>query len=154
MKTAIFLLMTSTFTLLISCNKNEEKPEFDPKPSTYVGLLKVNENTPASYEQNDVEIISEIIDNISLEMTLLQVKFSVQMPVKLNMTIKNIELTKTNDGYTISGDNIIPTSGEIPYNQYVITNLAGTMSSKKLEFTMKCGNFPVSYSGNFSKNEK
>jgi len=145
----VFLIIVNV-AFLTSCKKSDSKEnEIDgvEKDNSYVGLLKVSVDTPAEYEQSDVEVSTEIIGDTLLIMSLLKVKFSAQMPVTIDMTIKGIEITKNAEGYTLSGNEIIPLGGIGEYPQYIITDLTGKLTSKTLEFSMKSGGNPVTYSG-------
>lgn len=119
--------------------------------NSYTGLMKANENTPAEYEQSDVEVETEIIDGAILTMKMFKIKFSVNMPVTIDMTIAGIDVTKAGNSYTLSGNDIIPLGGVGEFPQYIITDLSGKLTSDSLNFSMKSGGNPVSYSGVFLK---
>ena len=143
------MLIALISAFAFACDNDKEKEEQKPeiKDGTFIGTIKVNENTPAFYEQHDVEIITEIIGTSSLTIKILRIRFAEQMPVNIDIAVEGIELTETKDGYSLYGNDIVPTAMGIPFSDYTITEMNGILTSESLEFSMICGTFPVHYSG-------
>ncbi len=82
---------------------------------------------------------------------MIGVKFAEAMPLTLDMTIAGVTVTETAEGYSISGEGIVPTAmmgpNETPFPQYSITSLEGTATEGGLTLSMNCGTSPVSYTG-------
>jgi hypothetical protein len=78
---------------------------------------------------------------------MLQVKFAEAMPVALDITIPGATLTKTDNGYSISGDEIIPVAMGGPNERFKITDLEGSVSAETLSVSFVCMSFPVEFTG-------
>jgi len=145
-KSLIFaLLMTSFFA--ISCEKDEE-PLVINEDETYSGQLTVDQLNGTNYTAGNVRIkVTPSATAGFLTIDMLQVSFSAQMPVKLDMMVQNVSYTSTNEKITLSGNNIIPIAmgGEFP--AYTITNLNGEIKNGTLTLSMMCGSYPLTYSG-------
>jgi len=115
---------------------------------TYVGHLSVDQNDGTFFELDSVSVSTKINDDNTMDFTLLKVKFSPMMPVTLDMTVAGVTTAQGENCLILSGDDIVPTAmAGTPFPTYTITNLAGTLYSDKFEVSMKCGNYPLTYSG-------
>ncbi len=89
-------------------------------------------------------------DETSGDLKMLQVSFAKGMPV-MDITVPGVALAETVDGYSITGDGIVPTTvmggNTVPVATYTITELVGSASARDLTFVMMCGKFPLSFSG-------
>ena len=113
---------------------------------SYVGDVSVTQDDGSVFTKHNVEVVMTRTEN-TLEMRMLKVSFAAAMPIELDMTVNGISCRQTAGGYTFSGDNLIPTAmgGEFP--AYTITGLSGSGSDRSLTFSMTCGRYPLSYSG-------
>lgn len=148
--------MIASFAMFMACKDDKKENESnDSKNGKYTGLLKVSENTEDEFEKSGVEVETEIVGE-TLTLKLLKAQFSAEMPVEISMLVEGIELTKKDEGYTLSGDGLTPKSIDgsaflIPGTQ--INNLTGTQTKDKLELSMSVNismypePIPVSYSG-------
>lgn len=105
-----------------------------------------------------VEFAVDADDRTVGTIKMIEVKFAEAMPLTLDMTIAGVTVAETAEGYTISGDDIVPTAmmgpNETPFAQYTITDLEGTATEEGLTLSMKCGPSPVSYTGTAHTDEE
>jgi hypothetical protein len=125
-------------------DKNEEVEIVDNN-DTYIGTLVVNQNDGTFYTQENVNVVVSI--DIDAEILMKQVAFSEKMPVKLDMTIPKVSVTPISDGLLLTGTDIIPLAGVMEYPARIITDLTGELTTQSLSFEMKCGVYPLSFSG-------
>ncbi|MDD3108636.1 MAG: hypothetical protein PHV49_05455 [Alistipes sp.] len=138
--------------MLSSCDKGyidggKDTP-LKGRTSTAVGTLQVDESGTPFTDQNITCKISFSSDTTTMIMELVQVKFSSNMPIRLNMTVRNIPFAvETNGDIRFWGNGLVPLAmgGEFP--AYTINDLSGTFTKAKFGFTMRCGEFPVTYDG-------
>jgi len=163
MNTLRALFMTALIaTALVACDKKEE-PKEDETENTekekekekekenagvYIGLLSVDQNNGSFFELDNVQTIIEQTADDTVTITMKDVKFSPGMPISLaEMIIAGVLLSETAEGVSLSGDGIVPIAMGGPFVKYTITNLRGTIIGNTLKFSMKCGEFPLSYLG-------
>lgn len=122
----------------------------------YTGTLVVDQNDGTYYTQQEVNvrITFDTDDNggiLAAEIKMFQVSFAEKMPMKLDMTIPGVTASATNDGITLSGDNIIPLAmgGEFP--AYTITGITGEVTANAVSFGFKCGQYPLTFTGAVKK---
>ena len=144
---SLFLSLLITSFFAVSCEK-EEEPLKITEDGTYSGQLTVDQLNGTNFTSSNVQVKvtpSATTDIITIDM--LQVSFSANMPVKLDMKIQNVLYTSTSEKITLSGNNIIPIAmgGEFP--AYTITNLTGEIKDGTLNLSMMCGSYPLTYIG-------
>ena len=137
--------------LCAGCTKTENddtgrKPEEPTGGISYVGSVSVTQDDGSVFTKDDVEVVVTASGNMA-EMKMLKVKFASAMPVELDMTVLGIAYERKPDGYAVSGNDLIPIAmgGEFP--AYTITGLSGTSANGSLTFSMRCGKYPLQYSG-------
>ncbi|MDR0506323.1 MAG: hypothetical protein LBH32_05860 [Dysgonamonadaceae bacterium] len=148
MKNLNFLLIAIMALLITACNKDEPKDEsIVVSEGTYVGKLTVDQNDGTFYTQENVSVVFLPETKGKAEIKMLQVSFSAKMPLKLDMTIPNITTSEISEGLSLSGDSIVPLAmgGEFP--QYTITKMTGKVQPQTLSIALKCGVFPLTFSG-------
>ena len=126
--------MKRNFTLLILALCS-----FCAQAQTFIGTMTVD-----SYTRKNVTVklqASSYSETCSI--TLYDVKFSLLMPVTVDVTIKPI----TNTNGQITGNNIVPTNDGKRYEKYTVRQLKGTVSNTKLQFSCQMGNKRLSYEG-------
>lgn len=86
----------------------------------------------------------------TLTLWMHETQFVPQMPV-LTMEVPGIAYSRTPDRLNLKADRIIPKMGGTPYDQYVITNLTGTLTDAepedRLTLSFECMGFRVTYAG-------
>jgi hypothetical protein len=135
--------------LLASCNDNNNPPKPPlPDEGTYTGTVSVAPGTENAFTLGNVAVKFDSNDaGTSADIEMLQVKFAEAMPVALDITIPGATLTKTADGYSISGDEIIPIAMGGPNERFKITDLEGSVSAETLSVSFECMTFPVKFIG-------
>jgi hypothetical protein len=108
--------------------------------------MKVDQNDGTIYTQSDVEVDYEIKDG-KLNFVMYKVKFANGMPIKLDMVVEGASYEERANGYTLSGDGIIPYAMGGSFEKFTITNLSGTITERRMTLDFMCGEYPVTYSG-------
>ena len=112
---------------------------FCAQAQTFIGTMTVD-----SYTRKNVTVkLQATSSSETCSITLYDVKFSLLMPVTVNVTIKPI----TNTNGQITGNNIVPTNSGKRYEKYTVRQLKGTVSSTKLQFSCQMGSKRLSYEG-------
>ena len=112
---------------------------FCAQAQTFIGTMTVD-----SYTRENVTVkLQATSSSETCSITLYDVKFSLFMPVTVNVTIKPI----TNTNGQITGNNIVPTNDGKRYEKYTVRQLKGTVSNTKLQFSCQMGNKRLSYEG-------
>ena len=139
------------FTIaLCSCSnqgKDVDNPEIDITDNTYIGKLTVDQNDGSFYIQEKVSIQVQKDDDNSLKLIMHKVKFSEKMPISLNMTIPGVSQTEISDYISIQGENIIPIAMGGAFPKYTIKNMTGKITRTEINFSLICGDYPLSFSG-------
>ena len=147
--TSLWLLTAALICTLVSaCSKDDPgtEPPGDVTDGAYVGTLKVNQNDGTFYTQENVSI-EVTLGETSLDIKMIQVSFSERMPIKLDMTIPGIATAETQSGFSLSGNDIIPLAMGGQFEQYIITDMTGSITSETVSFDLMCGPYPLTFSG-------
>ena len=139
-------MLLAAAALLVSCGK-DDKDEIPSGTSYFMGKMEVvfmgttfpTENVVVSFDYDKDRKQADILFN--------QVKFVPQMPVTIDIVIPAVPVTASGDILSFKGDGIVPTTGGIPYEQYTVSELAGSLSGDVLELSLKFGSFPTSFRG-------
>lgn len=150
MKLKLFFRMLLCSMALLSfaaCSDDDDPLFIEDGVTAYVGNVVVDQNDGTTYTHKDVkiELTFDAVANTA-EMLVKQVKFAEKMP-KLDMTVKGIDFTIAGSGITIVGNNIVPEAMGGPFPMWTITNLSGKVTDSDFSFSMKCGEFPVTFTG-------
>lgn len=120
----------------------------------YTGTVSVALGTPMAFTLEDIDVEVTLAEDGTANIELFKVKFAAAMPVSLDVLIKGVTLTKTAEGYSISGDNIVPTAMEgQPFAQYTITDLEGSADLENMSLDMIMGEFPMTFEGSVTTAE-
>ncbi len=105
MKNCFLLMLFATASLLFSCSNDDNGTPPVPDDASYIGTLKVGDFEKES--SVDVTINEE---NSTLTLFINDAKFAPNMPVVIDITVKNIE-------YTVYGGNNMrfEASNVVPY---------------------------------------
>ena len=125
--------------LLISC-ENGENNELPPKPiekQCYKGTMTVDQNDGSFYTREYVEVDYEIKDGV----------LNFVMPLKLDMVVEGVTYSESPEGYTLTGDGIVPYAMGGPFEKYTITSLQGSITESRFSLSFNCGEYPVTYEG-------
>jgi hypothetical protein len=136
--------------LFIACAKDDapNPPKF-PDNGAYTGTVTVAPGTPNELVLNDIEVRFVVAPGeTTADIEMLKVKFAAAMPLTIDMLVPGVGLTPTDTGYSIAGENIVPTYMKgIPYPDRTITGLTGTATAQTLSFSMLCGTYPLNFTG-------
>lgn len=152
MKSIKFLFSAlCALSLLAACEKEEQPTPQEPEPPTnamtYVGTIEVDQNDGTTFTKESIEVAYEINEEGKMNIVMYQVKFAEAMPLTLDMTIESVEYTTSDNGYALTGNNIVPIAMGGPFEQFMITNLTGEATKEGLTLNFTCGAYPVSYQG-------
>lgn len=133
-----------------------EKPDtvIEEKDPKYSGRMTVRYEGE-DFVQNDIKVqVGFSSDSTSVDIKLLKVKFVPAMPVRIDVTVMEVPVTRSDDGdFQFYGDGIVPWAMGGPYDTYRVDGLQGRISDGELEFSMifyntkKKEGYPTSYDG-------
>lgn len=122
-----------------------------PEDNTYVGTFVVAPDTENELTLDDAQVEFAVNENgETARMNMLKVKFAERMP-EMDIAVPGVELTETDNGYSLSGEGIIPIAmgGEFP--ERTITGLTGRATTETLSFDMMCGDYRLIFTGSRQK---
>jgi hypothetical protein len=124
--------------------------------ASFSGTLSVDQLDSTFYTTENVVVsVEPLVDSTKtgaytrLRMVMHQVRFSPKMPLSLDMTVNNVSYVANSDGFALSGDSLMPYAMGGPFPSFVITNLQGVVTDGELTMSMKCGMYPLTYTGSF-----
>lgn len=106
-------------------------------------LYGETESTSASGKEFDTHAIEYVVsfntETRMLNITMNNARFEQDMPMNLNIELRNIPVTFTNSGMNFDVDAIIPSIGGTPFAAFPISNLRGYYNpGEGLEFSFRC----------------
>lgn len=104
----------------------------------YIGSMNAD-----GYTRDEVEATVSQNSNGTISILLHRVKFSMFMPVKVDVLFPGI----TRKGNKLTADNKIPSVKNKPYEKFTIHQLNGTLQNGQLVFTCKLGSKSFTYRG-------
>ena len=154
----LYLIALSLF--LAACNQNTPDEPADPanaafEKATYFEALGTNtvpnvegEHHDQPFRMDSVRVEAQLVSDTTLDILLYGINFSSKMPVTIDMVIPGASYTRTEGRITISGENIAPTMGGVPFERYMITGLRGFITADSLVFVNNYGSYAdCSYEG-------
>ncbi|MCR5050848.1 MAG: hypothetical protein K6A36_07175 [Paludibacteraceae bacterium] len=90
----------------------------------------------------------------SMDIYMYEVKFAAAMPVTIDMIISGVHYAKEGNQINFHGDGIIPTAGNKPYKDHIITNLVGTITTDSIFMSNNYGSTPSVYAGKLVSTDK
>lgn len=141
------LILGLAALVLLACNKVEPDVLLTPEVADYKGTVTVvyNEN---SFDNEDIEVnFTPSEDGTTASVTIYKIRFVPQMPVTIDVTIPDIDLTVTKDAILLACDNVIPLAMGGEYPRYTVTQLEGTLKDDSLEFSLNFGSSPTAFKG-------
>jgi hypothetical protein len=146
MKTNKWILALAALALL-ACNKEEKNETPVAEAGDYKGVVTV-EASSGMFDNEDIEVnFTPSEDGASATITINKIRFVPQMPVTIDVTIPNVEVTSTKNGFQLACDNVIPLAMGGEYERYTVTNLTGTLKDDELAFSLNFGSTPTSFKG-------
>ena len=132
---------------LLACNKEEKNETPVAEAGDYKGVVTV-EASSGTFDNEDIEVnFTPSEDGAVATITINKIRFVPQMPVTIDVTIPNVGLTSTKDGFQLACDNVIPLAAGGEYPRYTVTNLTGSLKNDELTFSLNFGNTPTSFRG-------
>ncbi|MBQ7459324.1 MAG: TonB-dependent receptor plug domain-containing protein [Bacteroidales bacterium] len=80
-------------------------------------------------------------------MASLHYRFIPTMPVTIDVTIPNVNLSVAQDAIILQCDNVVPLAMGGEYPRYTVTALSGSLKGDELEFSLNFGDYPTSFQG-------
>lgn len=152
-----FLSIVVAALAVCSCSKNNDEPEVPGIGTEFAGLLTCSvrgtdyptEGIKASVEKDDVAG--------TVTITMYEVQFVPQMPVKMTFKLGPVACTTAKDGSVSfsSAEDLIPYNDLASYESYAVSGFTGTVTSEKLSLSMTfatpLGAAPTTYEGSVVK---
>ncbi len=140
-------LLCAAFALFTVACTTDDEPATTPTDGSYSGVLTVvspaGDTTETEGITFDVEIDS---DASTLTLTLNAVSFIEGMSEK-TMSVTDVPYTEKDGVITIDTTNIVPSIGELPYDQFTFSTLSGTITSGDMTVEITCIGYTISFAG-------
>ncbi len=140
------LFLALTALALLACNKKE--PEvIVPQTADYKGTVTVlYQGEP--YDNENIEVnFTPSEDGKTASLTIYKIRFVPQMPVTIDVTIPNVEITSTSTEILLLCDEVIPQAMGGDFPRYKVTNLTGSIKDGNMDFSLNFGDVPTSFTG-------
>lgn len=144
----IFAILAAAL-LIASCG-SDSKDDNNSLPvgtTSYKGTMTVvfqGQNVPT---ENVVLTVNYDQKKGQASILFNQVKFVPQMPVTLDITVPGVTATVSGEKVNLSAEGVEPTVGGVPYEDYLVTGLNGSIYKGVLDISLKFGNFPTKFNG-------
>ena len=145
---SLALALFATVAVFAACNKDDKKEEVKEEwPKEFTGTVSVEfegktystDNKTISVEKGKEENTVTIIFN--------KIKFVPGMPMEVTVNVPGVKYEVQKNGtIKLSGDNIVPQRGKIPFNKFTVTDLKGVITDKGMGLSLKFGPYPTSFS--------
>ena len=146
MKTNRIILALAALALL-ACNKEEKNELPVAVAADYKGVATIEAST-GTFDSEGIEVnFTPSEDGKTATVTIFKIRFSPRMPMEVDVTIPNVELTSTKDGIRLACDNIIPKALGGDFPDYTVHDMTGTVTENEIDFSLKFGATPTSYKG-------
>ena len=147
--------LSITFILMTFMSSCQKPPTIITEDSQgYSGTMKVVYEGKDFPQNNIVVKVETDLDAGTMDIRLEKVKFVPAMPVRIDVTVMEVPVTRSDDGDSqFYGDGIVPWAMGGPYDTYRVDGLQGRISDGELEFSMTFYNtkkqegYPTSYDG-------
>ena len=141
------MILVLAALVLLACNKEEKNETPVAEAGVYKGVVTV-EASSGTFDNEDIEVnFTPSEDGATATITINKIRFVPQMPVTIDVTIPNVGLTSTKNGFQLACDNVIPLAMGGEYERYTVTNLTGTLKDDELAFSLNFGSTPTSFKG-------
>ena len=138
--------MLAATAMLAGCNKPAEEPAL-PSKADYKGTVSV-EYQGAVNDNEDIRVNFEASeDGATASITIYKIRFVPQMPVTVDVTSPDVQLTQSGDEILLTCDEVVPLSMGGPVERYKVTGLKGKQKGDELNFSLNFGSFPTSFTG-------
>ena len=133
--------------LFSSCGKDEEPEPIIPVNADYTGTVSVvYQESP--FDTPDISVnFTPSADGKTASIIIYKIKFVPQMPVTIDVTIPDINLTSDSKTISFSKDTVVPLAMGGEYPRYTVTDLKGTIEGERISFSLIFGDYPTSFTG-------
>ena len=132
---------------LLACTKEEKNELPVAVAADYKGVATV-EASSGTFDAEDIEVnFTPSEDGKTASIKIFKIRFAPRMPMQVDVTIPNVELTPTKEGIRLACDNVVPKAlgGDQP--DYTVHEMTGTVTDDEIAFSLILGSTPVSYRG-------
>ena len=131
----------------IGCGKNDDVKTITPISADYNGTVSVVFNG-APFDNPDINVnFTPSADGKTASITIYKIKFVPQMPVTIDVTIPDINLTSDSKTISLAKDMVVPLALGGEYPRYTVTDLKGTIEGERISFSLNFGDYPTSFTG-------
>lgn len=132
---------------LLACNKEEKNELPVAVAADYKGVATIEAST-GTFDSEGIEVnFTPSEDGKTATVTIFKIRFSPRMPMEVDVTIPNVELTSTKDGIRLACDNVIPKALGGDFPDYTVHDMTGTVKEDEIDFSLRFGTTPTSYKG-------
>lgn len=145
MKRILPTLFAAALSLaVVACGTGEPEVVLPETTGELTGSFSIVNSDGATFAMDNIRSDYEILDG-TVDITLYEISFSPRMPMTLDMTIPGVKISQVSGGYSLSADSIVPLALGRPFEQYMVTNLTGTLTTTGLSLKMDIGGCPSEY---------
>lgn len=146
MRLNILFAALAAIVILISCGKKEDEP-ITPTNADFKGTVSVVFNG-SPFDNEDINVnFTPSGDGKTASITIYKIRFVPQMPVTIDVTIPNVNVTVTGGMMSLSKDQVVPLAMGGEYPRYTVTDLKGTIEGDEMSFSLNFGDYPTSFTG-------
>lgn len=144
------LTLIALVSVLSACHITSKEPEVKDQETAYeaYGVLTI---PTSGFTKENLRTKVILVDDELLDIYMFEVKFATMMPLTIDMVISNVSYTKSGSMIEFHGDSIVPTAGDKPYKEHIVTDLKGYISADSLCLTNNYGETPSVYAGKLVK---
>jgi hypothetical protein len=141
----LFALLVAA--LLSGCGQVGPETPVSPEVSDYFGTVTVIYKD-APFDNENIRVrFTPSEDGMSASITIYQIRFVPQMPVRIDVTIPGITLLSSPEKTALSCERVIPLALGGEYPKYTVTDLRGEITGNELAFSLNFGDYPTSFRG-------
>ena len=145
MKRILQALFAAALSLaLVACGTDEPEVVLPETTGELTGSFSIVNSDGTTFAMDNIRSDYEILDG-TVDITLYEISFSPRMPMTLDMTIPGVKISQVSGGYSLSADSIVPLALGRPFEQYMVTDLTGTLTTTGLSLKMDIGGCPSEY---------
>lgn len=140
-------LFAAVLVVAAACSKNEPVKIIEtPAETVYSGTMTVVADGKDNVSEN-VKVNVSFQEDGTAAIIFNKVKFVPQMPVSLDVTVPGVTCEIRENVIILSGNDIVPLTMGMPYEEYKVTSLTGKITAGKLTVSLNFGEFATSYVG-------
>ena len=144
------LSLVAMALLFVACEKSKnDDPEMPAPPPfeevtdfTAYGLVSVPSQ---EFTMDDVRAEAKLKEGNVMDIYLYDVSFSSRMPVTISLVIPDVSYIRTEEQITFAGNDIVPTVRNVPFPDYTVTDLQGTVTPDELALSCYFGGILCTY---------